>query len=553
MSKIKYLAIILSMGDNNKKDRYDYVIPTSEGWKPLGETVKQVQEDLVNKSTDTTDKEIKTEGTQAFTERGIWISGKAKVLEEELERIGRETSEGINKTIATGLGELTTRGGELINRKNLFKASRVVNKSGGMAIRRERRVKDDSDLVVIDKTYPIQKDNYSKRVFMFIQYLIERWQNSPLNSEGYLVIKNLSEVARDLSDPKHKTTPARIKDYIKQISYAYPYVTTIGKKGNKKRLETEYKQPFKVKIRQLVDDGTNIGEGFITLKDYAVLDKYPFDEVWVKPSMFIRHAIGKDRYGGELPPDIKRRVEGLGNIFLTKDSIKLALDVSDLAYKIFLYNTTNRPSVPIGYQKLIEYLGYTEKDIKDKGHKGIKRDIANALKELHDKGHFKYWRYVESKQVYYWEYTNRWVKHKELIGEKVKDGGYTKGKTVQTPNKDVGEVIDQSKGERREDKVITDEDITKVKTTLITGYPKALTDIEDLEMLKTVVRMFIKDNYNSDDYWMDDNYKENFKNFMMGYLDSTDEEYLVRSLDKLRRKILTWKSYKGNWQRFKTG
>lgn len=534
------------MGDNNnnKRDRYDYVVKGDDGWKPLAETVKKVQEDLANKSTGTTDKEIKTGGTQAFTERGIWISGKAKVIEDELEKIGRETSEGVNKTIATGLGELTARGEELINRKNLFKASRVVNKSGSMVIGREKRVKDDRSLVAIDKTYPIQKDNYSKRVFMFMQYLIEKWQNTPLNSEGYLVIKNLSEVARDLSDPKHKTTPARIKDYIKQISYAYPYVTTIGKKGNKKRVETEYKQPFKVKIRQLVDDGTNIGEGFITLKDYAVLDKYPFDEVWVKPSMFIRHTIGKDRYGGELPPEVKKRVEGLGNIFLPKESIKLALDVSDLAYKIFLYNTTNRPSVPIGYQKLIEYLGYTDKDIKDKGHKGIKRDIANALKELHDKGHFKYWRYVESKQVYYWQYTNKWVKHKELIGERVKDEGYTREQIVQKPTEE---------GEERGDKVIADEGITKIKTALIKGYPKALTDIEDQEMLKTVVRMFIKDNYNSDDYWMDDNYKENFKNFMMGYLDSTDEEYLVRSLDKLRRKILTWKAYKGNWQRFKTG
>jgi hypothetical protein len=343
------------MGDSNsnKRDRYDYVIPTSEGgWTPIAEVVKQVKDDLISKrakeSTNIDDKEEKTGGLQAFTERGLWISGKAKVLEDELERIGRETSEGVNKTIATGLGELTARGEELINRKNLFKASRVVNKSGSMVIGREKRGKDSRSLVAIDKTYPIQKDNYSKRVFMFMQYLIEKWQNTPLNSEGYLVIKNLSEVARDLSDPKHKTTPARIKDYIKQISYAYPYVTTIGKKGSKKRLETEYKQPFKVKIRQLVDDGTNIGEGFITLKDYAVLDKYPFDEVWVKPSMFIRHTIGKDRYGGELPPDIKRRVEGLGNIFLPKESIKLALDVSDLAYKIFLYNTTNRPSVPIG-------------------------------------------------------------------------------------------------------------------------------------------------------------------------------------------------------------
>ena len=60
------------MGDNNnnKKDRYDYVIPTSEGWKPLAETVKQVKDDLLNKktkdSTGTTDKEIKTGGTQAL-------------------------------------------------------------------------------------------------------------------------------------------------------------------------------------------------------------------------------------------------------------------------------------------------------------------------------------------------------------------------------------------------------------------------------------------------------------------------------------------------------
>lgn len=534
------------MGDNNnnKKDRYDYVIPTSEGWKPLAETVKQVQEDLANKSTGTTDKEIKTGGTQAFTERGLWISGKAKVIEDELEKIGKETSEGINKTIATGLGELTARGEELINREKLFKASRVVNKSGAMAIRRERRVKDEMSLVAIDKTYPIQKDSYSKRVFMFMQYLIEKWQNTPLDSEGYLVIDNLSQVARDLSDDKHKTTPARIKDYFKQISYAYPYVTTIGKKGNKKRVETEYKQPFKVKIRQLVDDGTNIGEGFITLKDYAVLDRYPFDKVLVKPSMFIRHTIGKDRYGGELPPEVKKRVEGLGNIFLPKESIKLALDVSDLAYKIFNYQSGNTPNGVISYGKFIEYLGFTERDIKDKGHKGIKRDIAKALDELHDVKHLEYWRFKNDN--YYWKYTSVWVKHKELIGERVKDGGYPKRKEVKPTTEEVREEIKQYKG-------IEDEGITKVKTQLIKVYPKALADIGDREMLKTVMGMFIKDNYNSDDYWMDDSWKENYKNFMIGYLESTDEEYLVRSLDKLRRKILTWKAYKGNWQRFKTG
>ena len=333
----------------------------------------------------------------------------------------------------------------------------------------------------------------------------------------------------------------------------YDVIIGIEKEGNKNRIVTDKKQYFKVRVERLVDDGVEVKLGAIPLRDREILDKYPFDRVRIKPRRFIRQSIGKDRYGGELPPEVKKRVEGLGNIFLSKESIKLLLDLSDLASKIFLYQSVNTPYGVISYDKFIEYLGYTEKDIKDKGHKGIKRDIANALKELHDKGHFKYWRYVESKQVYYWEYTNRWVKHKELIGEKVKDGGYTKGKTVQTPSKDVGEVIDQSKGERREDKVITDEDITKIKTTLITGYPKALTDIEDLEMLETVIRMFIKDNYNSDDYWMDDNYIENFKNFMMGYLDSTDEEYLVRSLDKLRRKILTWKAYKGNWQRFKTG
>jgi hypothetical protein len=543
------------MGDNNnnKKDRYDYVIPTSEGWKPLAETVKQVKDDLLNKktkdSTGTTDKEIKTGGTQAFTERGLWISGKAKVIEDELEKIGKETSEGINKTIATGLGELTARGEELINRKKLFKASRVVNKSGAMVIRRERRVKDDRSLVAIDKTYPIQRDSFSARDFMFVQYIIDKWQNSPLDSEGYLVIDNLSEVARDLSGTKHKTTPARVKEQIKKMDDMYDVIIGIEKEGNKNRIVTDKKQYFKVRVERLVDDGVEVKLGAIPLRDREILDKYPFDRVRIKPRRFIRYSIGKDRYGGELPPEVKKRVEGLGNIFLSKESIKLLLDLSDLASKIFLYQSVNTPYGVISYDKFIEYLGYTEQDIKDKGNKGIKRDIAKALDELHNVKHLEYWRFKNGN--YYWKYTSVWVKHKELIGEKVKDGGYTKGKTVQTPSKDVGEVIDQSKGERREDKVITDEDITKVKTQLIKVYPKALADIEDREMLKTVMGMFIKDNYNSDDYWMDDSWKENYKNFMMGYLNSTDEEYLVRSLDKLRRKILTWKAYKGNWDRFK--
>jgi len=466
----------------NKEDRYRYAVKEGDNVVPVEDVGKQI-------------------GTQAFTERGIWIEGK------------------------------------LPEKKRVFKQSRDFQKGSVGILGRQKKVKESRELETSNKTYPLQKLNYTPSDWGFFQYIMSKWgDQGNLNSKGYLVITNLSEVARELSDKGHLTTPERIKISIRNMSYAYPFITTIHKGRSKRRIEREFRQLCVVKIRQTINNGSSIGEGWITFKELVELDKLPFDEVWIKPCRWIRHGVGKNSYGRELSPEVKKRVEGTGSIFLTEDVRKLSYLISKRALELFNYLSTNTPISRISYPALLEYLAVRDVEIKRKGKKKIQEELANAFNELKEIGELRYWSYSKTNEMYQWEYIGKYIKHKEIVK---RDTGKGSKKEKDTP-KNTPKDDDTSGGNTP----ISDEVVSKVQKGLKKGYPIPLKDIEDRKAVKDLITLFSKrDMY--EDNWMDDDWETNANNFLGEYIEKTEERYLVRSIEKLNEKIKGWRAWRG--------
>jgi hypothetical protein len=86
-------------------------------------------------------------------------------------------------------------------------------------------------------------------------------------------------------------------------------------------------------------------------------------------------------------------------------------------------------------------------------------------------------------------------------------------------------------------------DLISLKKFLINNYPKPLVGITDTRKLQNIRQVSTR--RKNQDEWMEDNWKENIKNFLSLYIERTPEEYLVNSIDKLRERIKLWREYRG--------
>jgi len=92
--------------------------------------------------------------------------------------------------------------------------------------------------------------------------------------------------------------------------------------------------------------------------------------------------------------------------------------------------------------------------------------------------------------------------------------------------------------------VYGNKDLISLKEFLMKNYPKPLMGVTDTRKLQNLKQICSK--RKNQDEWMDDNWKNNIKKFLILYLQETEEdEYLVNSIDKLREKAKLWREYRG--------
>jgi hypothetical protein len=285
---------------------------------------------------------------------------KKKEVVEEVEKLHKQPR-GYLKTTAKLVGRAT-------DEKTLFSLPEAIPESGGNFLR----------------------EVISRNTAILGNYLLQLWQQ---NGGGELVIDNLSPIAEIMGNSNYE-----IKIYLLYLGgYVYPI---IDKDKDGLTLTTE--QLFKVKFRynsKVADkykagNFTEVGSGLTKfIKDE------PIDSIEITPSpLFIKALEGK----------------GLGNVLVVNDKfIKLALSLTDIAYKIFTYSASNKPSQKIAEDNLVKHLGL-DKQIKTQGRPRVRATIIKGLQELQDKEHIKSYSYEETTGMYLFTYSDKYVRHQEL-------------------------------------------------------------------------------------------------------------------------------------------
>jgi hypothetical protein len=255
---------------------------------------------------------------------------------------------------------------------------------------------DETTLFTLPEIKPESGGNFLREVIsrntaILGNYLLQLWQQ---NGGGELVINNLSPIAAIMGNSNYE-----IKVYLLYLGgYVYPI---IDKDENGLTLTTE--QLFKIqfryssKVAEKYEAGqyTEIGSGLTKfIKDE------PIDSITIKPSpLFIKALEGK----------------GLGNVLVVNDKfVKLALSLTDIAYKILTYSASNKPAQKIAEGNLVKHLGL-EKQIKTQGKPRVRATILKGLQELQDKEHIKSYSYEETTGMYVFAYSDKYIRHKELV------------------------------------------------------------------------------------------------------------------------------------------
>jgi len=246
------------------------------------------------------------------------------------------------------------------------------------------------DLGEVDKTSNL-KEVISKKTAILGNLLFELWQKK--GGAGALRIENLNSVSEQM-----ETTNEELKLCLLYLGgWVYPIIDT-----DEEGLTVTQEQLFHIKFRysKAVRERYDRGEYKTIGTNHASFFKgEPVEYVEVTPSpLFIKALMGK----------------GLGNVLVTDSFIKKGLNLSDIAYKIFSFSASNKPTQRITEDRLIEHLGLT-KQLKTQGRPRVRDAIQKGLRELREIEHLESWEFIEDKDLYSWKYGSKLVRHKDNL------------------------------------------------------------------------------------------------------------------------------------------
>ena len=251
--------------------------------------------------------------------------------------------------------------------------------------------------------------------------LLALWQANK-DEKGIFTITNLSEIARQL-----KVSTQELKLYLIYLGgYQRPItkLNIIKEKGKKdKRILSIYHDKifyinFNIRLKDNEKDGNFNNDKRVGTSYLNFIKDRDIESIEVMPAI----SLQKELEG-----------QGLGNVLVDDNFVAFSLDLSDLAYKIFCFSSSNKPTFKITFKKLIskKYLNL-ESQVKgtfNKAGKRIKKGqgrarvlqrIKDALDELKATKHLIKWSYNEHTDFLSWTYTDKVIKHKEFFKKKAK-------------------------------------------------------------------------------------------------------------------------------------
>lgn len=251
------------------------------------------------------------------------------------------------------------------------------------------------------------KDVLSKMTAITGNHLLAKWQTEK-DENGVYTIKSLNEVAKQLG-----VEPRELKIYLIYLGGYQRPITRLEitkEKGKKeKRILAIYHDKlffikFNIRLRDNEKDEDFNNDARVGTNYLNFIKDRDIDSVEVMPSFTLQEDLNGS---------------GLGNILVDDNFVAFSLGLSDLAYKLFCFSGSNKPTFKINFNKLTDkkYLNLTNQ-LKKQGKPRILKTIQTALKELQDKGHLTKWSYDETTEQFSWTYSGAFFKHKELLKEK---------------------------------------------------------------------------------------------------------------------------------------
>lgn len=238
----------------------------------------------------------------------------------------------------------------------------------------------------------------SKNTGILGGYMFQLWQ---INGKKRLEINNLSYLADYLN-----TTNYKIKLYLLYLGgFQYPVITR-----DKEGIGLETDRLFYVTFRY----GNEVADkyGIVDKKDNEELAKAPL--IGTNIARFIKNE-PLQKVIVEPNPIFAQALQGggFGSVLVVNDEFHLlALKLTEIAYKILTYSSTNRPKWTRGEDVLIKELGL-EKQVKSQGKPRVLQTIKKGLDELKEYGHLESWSYDHGKKMFTYTYTDKYVKHAE--------------------------------------------------------------------------------------------------------------------------------------------
>ena len=339
----------------------------------------------------------------------------AKVVEGRV--VTEDTPEIQNNEAFADIGLYIT--GKAREKEELVKVSRSLLKDSALNIGRGKK----RDLKLTPSRTRTKRDTISRRATGIALYIQTKWGVDAhwerLHEGGYISIERgeLSKVAK-----QNNTTPQRFKEYLTELgTFTYHYVKPLnkGKRGDTQVIAEEFKPFFDVKIIRTV--GGEIKEGYITDEEAEFLDnKYSFDRILIRPCERYRGDIGFDAEHKEITDNANKRLQAeFGNVLAVADVYKLPIQLSDMATKLLLYTSSNKPKYDIGFERLKKHLKISDSDISKQGKPRILDTIKKGFDELIGIGHLEYCTYSKNKDIFYLKYTDKYIKHSEFVSKKV--------------------------------------------------------------------------------------------------------------------------------------
>lgn len=263
--------------------------------------------------------------------------------------------------------------------------------------------------------------------------LLALWQANKDDNNIYK-ITNLSDIARQL-----KVSTQELKLYLIYLGgYQRPItnVNIIKEEGKKdKRILSIYHDKiffikFNIRLKDNEKDGDFNNDARVGTSYLNFIKDRDIESVEVMPAVSLR----KELEG-----------QGLGNVLVDDIFVAFSLGLSDLAYKIFCFSSSNKPTFKITFKKLVdkkylnlkgqvygEYNKAGKRTKKGQGGARVLQRIKDALDELKTKKHLTKWNYNEPTDFFCWTYSDEVIKHKELLRTRAKTLKIETPKTKQT-------------------------------------------------------------------------------------------------------------------------